>query len=146
MRKHTNMRHEAHTSTWMHQHKSTVVPNICTRLHCIRLQYALGALYDHRSNMDVTGQQQQLSLRAAQFAEASANTISGLNRTIKAGSENDEADGLMFDTLLLGGRSLCNFALDGDNAELKARQVRGCTHVCKRMCMRMHASVCMHTF
>jgi hypothetical protein len=82
--------------------------------------------------MDVSGQQQPLSLRAAKFAEITTTTISTQNQ---AGVDNEEADGLMFDTLLLGGRSLCNFALDGDSSEMLAREV-----IC--VCVIVHVCMC----
>jgi tetratricopeptide (TPR) repeat protein len=88
------------------------------------LMHALGALYDFRSNVDVTGQQQMLSLKSAKFAERAVKVLHAL----VAKSINDQIMGIndgataedgnrlseqLAKSLLMRGKSLCNTALDG---------------------------------
>ncbi len=88
------------------------------------LMHALGALYDFRSNVDVTGQQQMLSLKSAKFAERAVKVLHAL----VAKAINDQIMGVtdgataqdgnrlsdqLAKSLLMRGKSLCNTALDG---------------------------------
>lgn len=83
------------------------------------LKYSLGELYDHRSNVDVTGQQQALSLKSALYAQSAVDMLEA------EGGEQSEAaqrGELLAMSLLLRGRGLCNFALDGDSESMQAKQ------------------------
>jgi hypothetical protein len=73
--------------------------------------HALGALYDQRSNLDVTGQQQLLSLTSADYAMRALEVWEELVRAAPAAPALQEQQAA---SLLLRGRSLCNFAIDGD--------------------------------
>jgi tetratricopeptide (TPR) repeat protein len=73
--------------------------------------HALGALYDQRSNLDVTGQQQLLSLTSADYALRALQVWDDLVRADPAAPALQEQQAA---SLLLRGRSLCNFAIDGD--------------------------------
>jgi len=89
------------------------------------LMHSLGALYDFRSNVDVTGRQQELSLSSSRFAERAVQVL----RTL-ASNIGDEVDAngsqitsqsrckrltdYLAKSLLMRGKSLCNTALDGD--------------------------------
>jgi len=79
------------------------------------LMHSLGALYDFRSNVDVTGQQQELSLFSSKFAERSVQVLRSL--TSKIGDDTSRRKRLtdyLAKSLLMRGKSLCNTALDGD--------------------------------
>ena len=78
--------------------------------HCM---HALGSLYDQRSNLDVTGQQQQLSLKSADYAQQALDVwehLVGMEPDDRMLQEHRAA------SLLLRGRSLCNYAIDGDGS------------------------------
>lgn len=87
-----------------------------------RLKYALGELYDHRSNIDITGQQQALSFKSALYAQSAVSVLEEEGSSMEA-KDVDERKDLLAMSLLLRGRSLCNFALDGDSDEMSAKQV-----------------------
>jgi hypothetical protein len=87
-----------------------------------RLKYALGELYDHRSNIDITGQQQALSFKSALYAQSAVSVLEEEGSRVEE-KDADERKDLLAMALLLRGRSLCNFALDGDSDEMSARQV-----------------------
>ena len=59
--------------------------------------FALGSLYDYRSNIDQTGQQQALSLRSAQEALKAIETLRELGN-------GDEVQEKLANALLLRGR------------------------------------------
>ena len=81
------------------------------------LMHSLGALYDFRSNVDVVGQQQQLSLASSRFAERAVQALRSLMAQKGDGvcrSEKTRLSELLAESLLVRGKSLCNAALDGD--------------------------------
>ncbi len=88
------------------------------------LSLALAALFDERSNLDQTGQQQALSWSAVIHARRGLSILTslgwapleGIEHAADKAAEEEEtrrAD-LLSDALLLGGRNLCHVALDGD--------------------------------
>ena len=76
--------------------------------HCL---HGLGSLYDQRSNLDVTGQQQQFSLTSADYA---LRALEVWEELLRADPANRSLDEHRASSLLLRGRSLCNYAIDGD--------------------------------
>jgi len=78
-----------------------------------RLLHAVGALYDFRSNSDVTGQQQALSIVSAKYCCESAKALRVIV-SARGDTCERELTSLLAAVLLLRGRSLCNSALDGD--------------------------------
>jgi hypothetical protein len=88
-----------------------------------RLKFAIGALYDFRSNTDMTGQQQALSLEAAKHCREALAIWRELTTPEELSTKPLEAQerlARMSETLVLMGRGLCNFALDGDGPSLTA--------------------------
>mmetsp|Transcript_40512 Transcript_40512/g.59632 ORF Transcript_40512/g.59632 Transcript_40512/m.59632 type:complete len:494 (-) Transcript_40512:197-1678(-) len=90
------------------------------------LKAAVGAIYDYRSNMDQTGQQHQLSLEAARHCRDALRIwreLTGAEQLKKCkSSEAQDRLAQMSETLVLMGRGLCNFALDGDGPALSAHE------------------------
>jgi hypothetical protein len=96
----------------------------CRTERVARLSLALAALFDERSNLDQTGQQQALSWSAVMHARRGVEVLtalgwSPLEEIHKAASPAAEAEekrraAVLSDALLLGGRNLCHVALDGD--------------------------------
>ena len=93
------------------------------------LLHALSALYDRRSYDDVTGQRCELSYQSAKFATHSMDARRGL---LKACQDTPDKEGnaeliamhkdKLAIVLALLGHSLCDFALDGANAVLPAKE------------------------
>lgn len=89
-----------------------------------RLKSAVGALYDFRSNtamLYMTGQQQSLSLEAVKHCQGALEVWREITTAQELSSKPLEAQerlARMSETLVLMGRGLCNFALDGDGPTL----------------------------
>ena len=89
------------------------------------LMHALGALYDFRSNTDVTGQQQMLSNKSARFALRAVQVLRALlqDEAQETSKKNTRLSEQLAKSLLTRGKSLCNFALEwGEMMDMPAEQ------------------------
>ncbi|EKX40098.1 hypothetical protein GUITHDRAFT_113835 [Guillardia theta CCMP2712] len=79
------------------------------------LKHAVALLYDYRSNLDVTGQQQFLSYVSYKHAKEALGVWKEVEDLVKEDQNMARmVQILKSETMLLMGKSLCNFALDGD--------------------------------
>eukprot|EP00960_Hanusia_phi_P046258 757721-Hanusia_phi.AAC.7 len=79
------------------------------------LKHAVALLYDYRSNLDVTGQQQLLSYVSYKHANDALEVWNDVEELVKEDRDAFQTvRTLKSETMLLMGKSLCNFALDGD--------------------------------
>ena len=98
----------------------------CSTERSAQLLLALAALFDERSNRDQTGQQQALSWAAFEHAREGLGVLTtlGWSPMDDAADASDAAAvhraDVLSGALLLGAKSLCNVALDGDAAECSA--------------------------
>ena len=88
------------------------------------LMHSLGALYDFRSNVDVLGQQQNLSLESSKFAK---RAVLALREVISRlgddkGTAQMRTSDFLAKSLLMRGKSLCNTALDGNCQSLTSEE------------------------
>lgn len=86
------------------------------------LMHSLGALYDFRSNVDVLGQQQSLSLESSKYAHRAVQTLRGVMSGLddENGAAWLRASDFLAKSLLMRGKSLCNTALDGNCQDLSS--------------------------
>mmetsp|Transcript_39820 Transcript_39820/g.125086 ORF Transcript_39820/g.125086 Transcript_39820/m.125086 type:complete len:453 (-) Transcript_39820:83-1441(-) len=83
-----------------------------------RFVHSLGAIYDYRSNIDVTGQQQYLSLKSAKYAQRASMVFRQLLASVTSESMRARLEDYLASSLLMQGKSLCNTSLDGDIEDL----------------------------
>ena len=86
------------------------------------LMHSLGALYDFRSNVDVLGQQQSLSLQSSKYAHRAVQTLRGVMSRLndKESTAWVRVSDFLAKSLLMRGKSLCNTALDGNCQTLRS--------------------------
>ena len=81
------------------------------------LMHSIASLYDFRSNVDVTGQQQDLSMTAVKFTERAIQALRILIALEGQDATKDRLKEHLAKTLLMRGKSLCNTCIDGDTRD-----------------------------